>query len=184
MRRGNGFTLIELLIVVGIISILAMIALPNMLEAQVRSKVSRARSDMRTVALALETYSVDTNHYPPNRDHHGTLVTPERLSTPTAYLSSLPHDPFRPTDDEPYSRYDYHNVKERVDAGTPNWPPNDLKRYGVWRLASYGPSRQYQPWMPYDPTNGSVSEGNVIRTQMSPDGSIPFTYWDPANPTI
>lgn len=55
--KNNGFTLIELLVVVAIISIIALIALPNFLEAQTRAKVSRVKSDIRTLAVAVETYS-------------------------------------------------------------------------------------------------------------------------------
>ncbi|MFP4382240.1 MAG: prepilin-type N-terminal cleavage/methylation domain-containing protein [Candidatus Sumerlaeia bacterium] len=59
----RGFTLIELLIVVAIIAILAAIAVPNFLEAQVRAKVSRIKSDMRSVSVALESYAVDNGQY-------------------------------------------------------------------------------------------------------------------------
>ncbi|MCA9430219.1 MAG: prepilin-type N-terminal cleavage/methylation domain-containing protein, partial [Candidatus Omnitrophica bacterium] len=51
----GGFTLIELLIVIAIILILIAIALPNFLAAQSRAKVVRERSDIRTLATAIET---------------------------------------------------------------------------------------------------------------------------------
>ena len=60
----KGFTLIELLIVVAIIAILAAIAIPNFLEAQVRAKIARARSEMRNLGTAMEAYYVDNNWYP------------------------------------------------------------------------------------------------------------------------
>jgi type II secretion system protein G len=107
-RKPSGFTLIELLIVVAIIAILAAIAVPNFLEAQTRSKISRARADMRTVATALETYYVDTNHYPWtindfNLDVDGygnprfsdTLTLPNSITSPVSYLTSLPADVFK-----------------------------------------------------------------------------------------
>ncbi|MBX3727979.1 MAG: prepilin-type N-terminal cleavage/methylation domain-containing protein [Candidatus Sumerlaeia bacterium] len=96
----RAFTLIELLIVVAIIAILAAIAVPNFLEAQVRSKVSRAHSDMRSLATALEAYRIDNPQYPPtpfvSQGDVGVLrVVPNHLSTPIAYVSTANFpDPF------------------------------------------------------------------------------------------
>jgi type II secretion system protein G len=63
-KSRKGFTLIELLIVVAIIAILAAIAVPNFLEAQTRSKVSRVKSDIRSLITGLKSYIVDYNAYP------------------------------------------------------------------------------------------------------------------------
>lgn len=53
-RFSHGFTLIELLIVIAIILILISIALPNFLEAQARARVTKSKSEMRTIATAIE----------------------------------------------------------------------------------------------------------------------------------
>jgi type II secretion system protein G len=105
----RAFTLIELLIVVAIIAILAAIAVPNFLEAQMRSKVSRVKADMRSMATAMESYAVDWNRYPMPSDADGAYVpdpiaatnvnpfetrSPILLTTPVAYMTSLPEDPF------------------------------------------------------------------------------------------
>lgn len=59
-----GFTLIELLIVVAIIGIIAAIAIPNLLNAINRGRQKRTMADIRSVATAIESYSVDNNFYP------------------------------------------------------------------------------------------------------------------------
>ena len=122
----KAFTLIELLIVVAIIAILAAIAVPNFLEAQMRAKVGRCKSDMRTAALALDSYMVDWNVPPPIMGKIGYApdaarqinrfgicgVTP--LTTPVAYLSSVAlADPFCPT----YAQKDYLGILQPQDTG-------------------------------------------------------------------
>jgi prepilin-type N-terminal cleavage/methylation domain-containing protein len=116
----KAFTLIELLIVIAIIAILALIAIPNFLEAQARANISRVKADMRSVATAIEAYTVD-NRIPPivqfsnptqgtmhdgnqwqawswqlywedPKNHRGCTFS---LTTPVAYLTSRPPiDPF------------------------------------------------------------------------------------------
>lgn len=101
-RSLRAFTLIELLIVVAIIAILAAIAVPNFLEAQVRSKVSRVKADQRTYATAIEAYAVDWNEYPPvilgSLPNFSFVPLEEAmlpLSTPVSYLSdALIVEPF------------------------------------------------------------------------------------------
>lgn len=70
--------------------------------------------------------------------------------------------------------------------------PNVFAKYGVWRLVSNGPDKtcadpKYafgsEPVADplgvvmgsdtlYDPTNGTVSKGNILRTHLSPEGKL------------
>jgi prepilin-type N-terminal cleavage/methylation domain-containing protein len=95
----RAFTLIELLIVVAIIAILAAIAVPNFLEAQTRSKISRVLADARSVATALEAYAADHGAYPPvlpdGAYNHLYIQYIFQLTTPVAYMTSaMFKDPF------------------------------------------------------------------------------------------
>ena len=99
-----GFTLIELLIVVAIIAILAAIAVPNFLEAQVRAKVARTMADARSIRVGIESYYVDNNIYPENDTGFEPLNQSwtnieqgsglHRITTPVSFLTAIPKSPW------------------------------------------------------------------------------------------
>ncbi len=96
-RRSYGFTLIELLIVVAIIGILAAIAVPNFLDAQMRAKISQVESNMKALSTASMMYKYDHGEFP----LHDHTYNCRGLSTPVAYIAQIPVDLFqmeKPTD--------------------------------------------------------------------------------------
>ena len=193
MSRTKGFTLIELLIVVAIIAILAAIAIPNLLQAQVRAKVSRAHSDMRSMATAVESYSVDFGTYPVynafsssiNRMPKGLWV----LSTPIAYMGNQFSnfvDPFTKTDQATLNRVEiFYEPGYGSLFGTQNSTISSRSGISAGKVArdcfiieSTGPDTldsnhtwfwglDVRPgntrWRGYDPSNGIVSLGDIIR---------------------
>ncbi len=63
-KRRKGFTLIELLIGVAIVSLLAMIAIPNVMKANRKARYGRAAADSKTATTSAVTYVLDKNVYP------------------------------------------------------------------------------------------------------------------------
>jgi len=187
--KESAFTLIELLIVVAIIAILAAIAVPNFLEAQVRSKVSRVKSDFRSIIMACEAYRVDGNGYP-NCFVNGNMpwIQPPclrliPLTTPVAYMTSVPHIDIlrRMTGDIDWNTdYEYYNYDNFIKFGSDaddGWNQalaNTMNAPGCW-IESRGPSglrwveKKWSGWSwdaamcEYDPTNGTKSFGSIRR---------------------
>ncbi len=186
-----GFTLIELLIVVAIIAILAAIAIPNFLQAQVRAKISRVEGELRTLATALESYRVDNDNYPPENYASPLLVLVDGttnvyalpdaiklmpLTTPISYITRLPTDIFDPGNDsvnqiQPHT-YHYAARNDLLYPGAQFFDgANEEKLQCDWILQSYGPDKgidkglsTYWQFPRYDPTNGTISLGNILLT--------------------
>lgn len=216
-KGSLGFTLIELLIVVAIIGILAAIAIPNFLEAQVRAKAARVIAELRTADVALSAYYVDNNNFPPDRNYSTEATTGPPsdwtlgallfLSTPISYVTDVSFkDPFQEELDVASGPFgpeppDYKYYMCGVLAGpyrswgmavAPACPP--LPRPACV-LQSYGPDHNYDgsEWvicgldlplthpvfgsitgrdLIYDPSNGTMSWGDIIRI-VGDTGGVP-----------
>ena len=197
LKRLKGFTLIELLIVVAIIAILAAIAVPNFLEAQTRSKVSRVRADQRSLATALEAYYIDNNNFPAvatsdaGGGHFGSNELPtaspglrampsfrrkenngdmlHTLTTPVAFITSIFPDPFADTRGGAFS----YSVNGPFGQGWVVWsfgPDTDETTSGDLSLQTTIPEHFVEDTV-YNPTNTVPS-----------DLLVGFTY-DPTNGT-
>ena len=181
MKKLSGFTLIELLIVIAIIAILALIAVPNFLEAQTRAKVARVMSDMRSLGTAFATYHMDQGAYPPDFDGGaagGLLAGEPRgewksyrcLTTPVAYMTSVPLDAFAREAANPNKPFAYFQYWGRDAPGWGAARAQKWDRYGIrYFMNSLGPNQQDNALASfddevnrvYDPTNGTVSFGDI-----------------------
>ncbi len=204
MLKMKAFTLIELLIVVAIIAILAAIAVPNFLEAQTRARVSRTENDLRSIALAMESYYVDNGSYLPSQGHSplptsSTLSHADKrlLTTPISYITTVPPDIFRPGAGSAGSSQYLVYALGYTSSGGKSYATYPHTSWMTW---SYGPDLRSNTggymalWevleneardmpnigkdedgnyiagttgngqgMRYDPTNGTISWGEIYR---------------------
>ncbi len=204
MTRLKGFTLIELLIVVAIIGILAAIAVPNFLNAQVRAKVSRVQSEHRSLTNALESFNIDNGQYPPlngfdratsrnckENDLSCARIESKRpfrkihLTTPIAYIATIPFDPFRGDGGSRDYQYgsdgiSYYIITSYGPDGTDGAASanpselderfytgatmNDRDQAAVSSSKGGGSTDMYLSRYVYDSSNGVSSDGDIIKT--------------------
>lgn len=180
--RIFGFTVIEILIVAAIIAVLAAIALPNFQICEIRAKVSKTKADMRAMRIALEAYHVDWKEYAvdtANEDYSWSLLT-----TPVAYMATIPHTQFVDNSAYWYNWYRYysggatntHNdllygryLRQHayaIDCAGPSLR-SSFSCFYVWQLQNGTITFQELPqlWQVlYDPSNGTVSYGDFVTT--------------------
>ena len=84
----RGFTLLELIVVIGIISILALIGVPAFRSIQEDARNAKRKSDLKTIQKSLESFKLRNNDYPT------TVVGAARTwrtscANPTDYVQGL-----------------------------------------------------------------------------------------------
>ncbi len=127
-RCSSGMTVLELLIIAALITIVAVILVPNFLETGQRARpITKGKSSFRALATALESYFIDHGEYPAMRPLRDFAKRPNRLkkaggydlftiepgrpplldglTTPVAYIQALPDDPMTPEKHLPFAYY-------------------------------------------------------------------------------
>lgn len=182
-RKRDGFTLIELLIVVAIIGILAAIAVPNFLNAQMRALMARTYADLKAISSAMEMYRMDNGSYSPDYDSgmvpgvtnvsQNEYLTYAKLTTPVAYMASVPLDPFfgssvtRGMHPKSMAFFQYAGPYGGIENPRVPWRPSGT----IYTITSLGPDRVDQMgWsyshdtaykIAYSASNGLKSAGDI-----------------------
>jgi len=162
-RVSAGFTLIELLIVVAIIGILAAIAIPNFTQARNRALLTTIIHDMRTLDGQISVYRLD-NGRPPISDYVKGRNSITALSTPVAYISSIPYDPHRKDQQEIIdTRGIFYNYWYNEEDPSGRYPRDgtewNTQRWEIYIL-SVGMDHDID-WVTYHPSNGIASNGDI-----------------------
>ncbi len=161
--QKQGFTLIELLIVVAIIGILAAIAVPNFLQAQVRAKIAQMQGTLKTMVTTLETYRID-NGSPPI--HFNEPQQNKWMTTPIAYASTRPYDVFQDFN-AGAERQNWHDYGLKERFGCPHYETGRANmKPGEYWIVGMGPDMTWETFgsigeVTWDISNGIRSRGDM-----------------------
>lgn len=139
-RISGGFTLIEVLVVVVILSILAALIVPKIMDRPDEARVVAAKSDIRAITSALKLYRLDNGVYPSTEQGLQALVKkPETGEIPrnwksSGYLDRLPKDPWK--NDYQYLNPGLHGDIDVFSLGADGQPGGDgtSADIGSWNL--------------------------------------------------
>jgi len=92
----TGFTLIELMIVIVILSLLATILMPKILNRPEQAKRTKALLEIKNIESALALFKTDTGRFPTTAEGLAALVTNPGVKgyNNDAYLDKIPLDPW------------------------------------------------------------------------------------------
>lgn len=99
-EKESGFSLLELMVVVVIMSILALVIVPRVIDRPDQARIARVQSDLAVLVNALQLYKLDNFRYPTTEQGLLALVQrPTRDPIPAnwssgGYIDRLPLDPW------------------------------------------------------------------------------------------
>jgi type II secretory pathway pseudopilin PulG len=172
--KKRAITLFEMMIVLSVTLILSGLLIFSSRHLLIRTKMERVKEEHRVLSRALQNYRMDYNDLPDKL---------QALNAPTAYLSRIPTDPFfKKKITKPYD-YFHHPVKGFdyliISAGPDGDMDLDILMKDYIQLSGYSSTNNsdfedfrnemlanlipvYMNIKTYDPTNGIISDGDII----------------------
>lgn len=99
-RRDAGFSLLELMVVVVIMSILALVIMPRIIDRPDQARIARVQTDLSVLDSAVRLYRLDNFRYPTTEQGLRALVEqpgsdpiPQNWAA-NGYIDRLPKDPW------------------------------------------------------------------------------------------
>ena len=131
----RGFTLIELMVVVVILSILAAVVIPRVMDRPEQARISAAKNNIRAISSSLDMYKLDNYNYPTTDQGLEALAErPDRepqSANWNRYMDKIPVDPWG-------NKFHYLQPGKHGDidvfSSGPNGHMGDEDDIGSWNL--------------------------------------------------
>lgn len=159
-----------------------LIYFPPATSAPTRARVAHVTEDLHMLARVLHAYMEDNGTYPPAVDKFGRPVLvdegeisagfmPWMVTTPMAYIAELPVDLFNEGQGDSLFPYRYATDGKTCWILSSNGPDGmvdtDVSALPAKEIASASPGAFLTRFgrLQYDPSNGAISPGDIIRSE-------------------
>lgn len=160
ITRAKGFTLIELLAVMGIIAIIASMAVASFKGMREKARTAIAISDIRNLHKAILQFEVDRERFPYDMNElipdYMQKVPPDPWGTPYQFYNfSAPQNPQKGDDDD-----DHHPVTTQKGKGEQRKDGPIVPINTQFDLYSMGPDKKTAPSIRSSPGKDDIVLAN------------------------
>jgi prepilin-type N-terminal cleavage/methylation domain-containing protein len=178
----RAFTLTELLVVIGIIVLLAGLAVPMVLRAYKQGNKTRTKADLNTIAIALNAYKQDFGDFPRVTDSVFPGTVPQRISGNNIGAAILCKALIGPGGQSETNKVQFGAIADNFDSGLQYQPGDVVRTTGLTFVCiqptgtpaenpTLGPPGD-KFWAPFPTVDGAIGPGFRTRRLPGLDNNI------------